>query len=87
MAPGALAQVLGDLPNVHNDNLLVGFDTSDFTLTMIKEGIIFATMQQDPKRMGREGLKIAVEAVKGEYKGQKGAVIDLGVNVITRDKI
>ncbi|MFR6500775.1 MAG: AIR synthase related protein [Collinsella sp.] len=29
MAPGALAQVLGDLPNVHNDNLLVGFDTSD----------------------------------------------------------
>ena len=26
LAPGALAQVLGDLPNVHNDNLLVAFD-------------------------------------------------------------
>lgn len=29
MAPGALAQVLCDLPKIPNDRLLVGFDTSD----------------------------------------------------------
>jgi selenide,water dikinase len=29
MAPGALAQVLSDLPNVMNPSLLIGYDTSD----------------------------------------------------------
>ena len=61
MAPGALAQVLGDLPNVHNDNLLVGFDTSDDAsvfrvgdnLGLVQSIDFFPPMVDDPFLFGR----------------------------------
>jgi len=67
--------------------IIVGFDTSDFTLSMIKKGVIYATMQQAPKKMGYDGLMIAVQALEGKYTEPPGKVIDMGVNVITQDKI
>ena len=61
MAPGALAQVLGDLPNVHNDNLLVGFDTSDDAsvfrvgenLGLVQSVDFFPPMVDDPFLFGQ----------------------------------
>ena len=61
MAPGALAQVLGDLPNVHNDNLLVGFDTSDDAsvfrvgenLGLVQSIDFFPPMVDDPYLFGQ----------------------------------
>lgn len=61
MAPGALAQVLGDLPNVHNDNLLVGFDTSDDAsvfrvgdnLGLVQSIDFFPPMVDDPFMFGQ----------------------------------
>ena len=61
MAPGALAQVLGDLPNVHNDNLLVGFDTSDDAsvfrvgenLGLVQSIEFFPPMVDDPFLFGQ----------------------------------
>ena len=61
MAPGVLAQVLGDLPNVHNDNLLVGFDTSDDAsvfrvgenLGLVQSIDFFPPMVDDPFLFGQ----------------------------------
>ena len=61
MAPGALVQVLGDLPNVHNDNLLVGFDTSDDAsvfrvgdnLGLVQSVDFFPPMVDDPFLFGQ----------------------------------
>ena len=66
--------------------IIIGFDTSDFILSMIKEGVIYATMQQKPQQMGHDGIAIAVAALKGKYQGT-GDAQDMGVVVITRDKI
>ena len=66
--------------------IIVGFDTSDFVLSMIKDGVIYATMQQKPKQMGYDGVGIALRALKGEYT-DTNTVKDMGITVITRDKI
>ena len=66
--------------------VIIGFDTADATLSMINEGIIYATIQQAPQKMGYEGVKIAEQALKGTYT-EKNAIIDTGTNVITKDKL
>ena len=66
--------------------VIVGFDTSDYTLTQIKDGILYATMQQKPKQMGYDGIMLAVDALDGKYKGMNEDR-DMGVEVITKDKI
>ena len=66
--------------------VIVGFDTSDYTLTQIKDGILYATMQQKPKQMGYDGIMLAVDALDGKYKGANEDR-DMGVEVITKDKI
>ena len=66
--------------------IIIGFDTSDYTLSMIQEGVIYATMQQNPEKMGHDGLLLAVRALKGEYTGA-GAVTDTGVSVITKEQL
>lgn len=68
------------------DNIeIVGFDTSDTVLGYISEGIISATMAQNPGTMGYEGLKTAVKALQGEDTGAEN--IDTGVSVITSEDI
>ena len=59
----------------------VGFDKSDNIIELIKEGYLLATMVQNPEVMGYEGLKVAVEELKGNSPSQK--VIDTGVTVVT----
>ncbi|MCM1236957.1 MAG: substrate-binding domain-containing protein [Ruminococcus flavefaciens] len=67
-----------------SDVLVVGFDTSDAVLSLVSEGVIFATMQQNPETMGYEGLRIAVQALEGTYTDTNQKT-DTGVTVITRD--
>ena len=66
--------------------LIVGFDTSDAVLALVYDGIIHAVIQQNPERMGREGMEIAVKALKGEYT-DTNVRIDTGVNIIYRDTL
>ena len=66
--------------------VFIAFDTADVTLMMIKDGIAFGTMQQNPRKMGYEGLKIAVDALDGKFTGEN-EIIDTGINMIRRDKI
>lgn len=75
-----------EIKELGSKQIIVGFDTSDFMLSMINEGIIYATMQQNPKKMGHDGVEIALKAIKGEFK-DKNVMTDMGVNVITKEKI
>ena len=61
MAPGALAQVLRELPKLNNENLLVGFDTSDDAcvyrinedLALVQTVDFFPPMVDDPYQFGQ----------------------------------
>ena len=79
----ALGEQIRDL---HSSQIVMGFDTSDAVLTLLYDGAIYATLQQKPQRMGYDGIKIAVDALKGNYT-EKNARIDTGVEVIHRDSI
>ena len=58
----------------------VGFDKSDAIMGLINDGYLLATMAQNPDVMGYEGVKAAVDALKGESLG--GKVTDTGVSVL-----
>ena len=68
------------------ESTIVGFDTSDAVLSLVSEGIIYATMQQNPKVMGHDGLTIAVQALEGTYT-DTNTKTDTGVTVITKDSL
>jgi len=68
------------------ESVVIGFDTSDAVLSMVSEGVIYATMQQNPDLMGYDGLKIAVEALEGTYTDTNSKT-DTGVTVITEDSM
>ncbi len=61
MAPGALAQVLRKIPNLPNENLLVGYDTSDDAcvyrisdeLALVQTVDFFPPMVDDPFQFGQ----------------------------------
>ena len=66
--------------------IVVGFDTSDAVLNLLYEGALYATLQQNPQLMGYNGIKIALEALKGNYI-EKNVKIDTGITVIYKDSI
>ena len=66
--------------------IVVGFDTSDAVLALLYDGALYATLQQKPDIMGYDGIRIALEALKGNYTG-KNVSIDTGVKVIYKDSI
>ena len=63
---------------------LVGFDSDDKTVKLLKDGNIAALIVQDPYRMGYEGVKTALQASKGE---KVPATVDTGVNTITKENM
>lgn len=69
-----------------SNQIVVGFDTSDAVLNLLYEGALYATLQQKPQIMGYDGIKIAVETLKGNYTS-KNVIIDTGVKVIYKDSI
>ena len=66
--------------------IVVGFDTSDAVLSLLYNGTLYATLQQKPQLMGYDGVKIAVEAIKGTYK-ENNVFVDTGVTVLYKDSI
>lgn len=60
---------------------LVGFDSDDKLVKAIKDGVMAATVVQDPFRMGYDGVKTALAASKGE---KVEAFVDTGANLITQ---
>ena len=81
---GTTVAIGNTLKEAGEQSTVVGFDTSDVVLSMVSEGIIYATMQQNPETMGHDGLKIAIEALEGEYTDTNTST-DTGVTVITKD--
>jgi ribose transport system substrate-binding protein len=63
---------------------LVGFDSDDKLVKALKDGILAATVVQDPFRMGYDGVKTALAASKGE---KVEAFVDTGANLITPDNM
>ena len=66
--------------------IVMGFDTSDSVLTLLHDGYLYATIQQKPEVMGHDGIKTAVEALKGTFT-ENNKRIDTGVVVLFRDSI
>ncbi len=63
---------------------LVAFDASGEQLTALEEGVIQALIVQNPFKMGYEGVKAAVDAIRGNPVEKH---IDTGVTVITPDNL
>jgi ribose transport system substrate-binding protein len=59
---------------------LVGFDSDDKLVKALKDGVMAATIVQDPFRMGYDGVKTALAASKGQ---KVEAFVDTGANLIT----
>ena len=70
----------------NSKQIVVGFDTSDAILNLLNEGVLYATMQQKPQRMGYKGIKIALEALHGTFK-EKNVSVDTGISVLYKDSI
>jgi len=60
---------------------LVGFDSDDKLIKLLKDGTIAALVVQDPFRMGYDGIKTALAASKGESVPKD---VDTGANLITK---
>jgi ribose transport system substrate-binding protein len=60
---------------------LVGFDSDDKLVKALADGVLAATVVQDPFRMGYDGVKTALAASKGE---KVEAFVDTGANLITQ---
>jgi ribose transport system substrate-binding protein len=63
---------------------LVGFDSDDKLVKALKDGVMAATVVQDPFRMGYDGVKTALAASKGE---KVEAFVDTGANLITGENM
>lgn len=67
------------------DIIGVGFDKSNALLSMVEDGSLICTIAQNPDVMGREGMKAAVAAIRGEMI--EVTQMDTGVSVITKDGV
>lgn len=63
---------------------LVAFDASPEQIAALKEGVIQALVVQNPFKMGYEGVKAVISAIKGE---EVPKVIDTGVTIVTKDNV
>lgn len=82
MAQGA-GQAIAE-NHASNKIKLVGFDSDDKLIKLLKDGTIAALIVQDPYRMGYDGVKTALAASKGE---KVPATVDTGVNTITKENM
>ena len=79
----AITDQIKDYPSVP---IVIGFDTDNATLSAINKGIIYATLKQNPQKMGHDGIEIAVKALQGIYK-DKNVIIDTGVSIVTKESL
>ena len=83
---GTTAGVGEAVKEVGTETVIVGFDTSDAVLALVSEGVIYATMQQNPSVMGHDGMTIAVQSLEGAYT-DTNTKTDTGVTVITKESM
>jgi ribose transport system substrate-binding protein len=69
--------------NLKDKVKVVGFDLLPGTLQLVKEGIIYATIDQDPIKQGYE----AVQLVYNILKGMPAASVDTGAKIIDSTNI
>ncbi len=67
--------------HIQNDLKLVAFDNDSKLVQLLRDGVIYALVVQDPYRMGYDGVKTALEASQGK---PVPAFTDTGVTVITK---
>jgi len=65
---------------------LVGFDAAQPEIEALKRGTIQALIVQNPFKMGYEGVKLAVRAIKGDHASIPKRV-DTGVTVVTKENL
>ncbi|MFQ6096105.1 MAG: ABC transporter substrate-binding protein [Armatimonadota bacterium] len=70
--------------NLQGKVKLVAFDAADAEIEALRRGTIQALIVQNPFKMGYEGVKAAVAAVRGEPVSKR---VDTGVEVVTLDNI
>jgi ribose transport system substrate-binding protein len=63
---------------------LVAFDAAQSEVDALKRGTIQALIVQNPFKMGYEGVKAAVKAIRGE---KVPLYVDTGVTVVTKDNL
>jgi len=63
---------------------LIGFDSDEKLVKLLKDGTIAALVVQDPYRMGYDGVKTALAASKGESVPKN---VDTGANLITKENM
>lgn len=63
---------------------LVGFDNSIEEIKLIEQGVIQATIVQNPFNMGYRGIETAVKAIRGEKVSKR---IDTGSVVVTKENM
>lgn len=78
-----IAQAI-DQKGVAGKVFLVGFDKSQDTITAIENGLIQATMVQNPYNMGFLGVQAAVDVINGKSVDKD---VDTGVMVVTKDNL
>jgi ribose transport system substrate-binding protein len=83
--PGAIgaARVL-KARNLVGKVKLVAFDAAPTEIKALEEGVIQALIVQNPFRMGYDGVKMAVKALRGEKIPKR---IDTGVSVVTKENM
>lgn len=63
----------------------IGFDKSDAILNLVESGALYATVTQNPDKMGQLGVQAAVKAVKGEKIAETN--VDTGVKLVTKEEL
>lgn len=83
--PGAIgaAQAL-EQRGVAGKVKLVAFDAADSEIEALKRGTIQALIVQNPFKMGYEGVRAAMKALRGEQVPKR---VDTGVTVVTRENL
>jgi len=65
---------------------LVAFDAAQPEIEALRRGTIQALIVQNPFKMGYEGVKLAVQAVRGD-RASIPKRVDTGVTVVTKENI
>lgn len=63
---------------------VVGFDGTDDGLKAVKQGTMYATIAQQPEKLGKQSVRLAIKAAKGKNVPEE---IKVPVKVVTRDNV
>lgn len=85
--PGAVgAATVLEQRNLAGKIKLVAFDAAQPEIEALKRGTIQALIVQNPFKMGYEGVKLAVQAIKGDRASIPKSV-DTGVTIVTKENL